>query len=364
MNYPLLYQWEQLLAARMTSLNGWQHANLALFSYGVMKAESCQQLSVARAICCAEQVNSTTRRWRRFLDNAAFPLDTFFTAWSGWIVEALGSASITLLVDETKLDDRIGVMMVGVAWESRCLPLAWRTYRANSHADYPAEGQVGMIVALLRAVKAGLPKSVRVLVLADRGIGCSPELCRGVEGLGWQYLFRVTCQTKIVTEDGDYTIAQQVEPGEIWGASGVVFKQRGRIPAHARALWGEGHGEAWALVTNDEALTGHEYARRNWQEQSFRDLKSGGWKWGESRVRKAEHVARLLVLLVLAYAWAVALGSQQIAAGRGQHLLRRADGSVRRLWSLFKEGTTAFVEVAERHTVCLGLLFLPDKRFL
>ncbi len=135
---------------------------------------------------------------------------------------AVGSGQVTLVVDETKLDDRIGVMLVGLAWEGRCLPLAWRTYRANSRAAYPAEGQVGMIAALLQQVKAGIGTQQRVLVLADRGIGCSPDLCRAVAALGWCYLFRVTCQTKVVTSAGDYTIAQQVQPGEIWASTGTV----------------------------------------------------------------------------------------------------------------------------------------------
>lgn len=139
-------------------------------------------------------------------------------------------------MDETKLHERIGVMLVGVAFEGRCIPLAWRTYRANAAASYPAEGQVGMIERLLKAVKAGIGDRCRVLVLADRGIGCSPDLCRAVAGLGWHYLFRVTCQTKIITQAGDHTIAQQVQPGEMWAASGRVFKKRGRIPAHARAM--------------------------------------------------------------------------------------------------------------------------------
>ncbi|MBK9748377.1 MAG: transposase [Chloroflexi bacterium] len=229
-------------------------------------------------------------------------------------MSCVGGAEITLLVDETKLHDRIGVMLVGVAWQGRCLPLAWRTYRANSEAAYPAEGQVGMIRALLQAVKAGIGDLASVLVLADRGIGCSPALCRVVEALGWRYLFRVTCQTKIVTEDADYRIARQVQPGEVWRQAGRVFKQRGRIEAHARALWGVGYDEPWALVTNDERLTGYEYARRNWQEQSFRDLKSGGWHWGDSRLRSPHHVANLLILLAIAYTWMVASAS----SGRGR----------------------------------------------
>jgi len=363
MNYKLLYQWEADVTGHIPCLNSWQGANVALFSYGVVKAESCQQGQVARQVCCGEGVESAARRWRRFLGNDDFPLEAFFVAWSAWVVSALGQEDLTLLVDETKVHDRMGVMMVGLAWEGRCIPLAWRTYRANSAQDYPAEGQVGMIVGLLQRVKAGLPETVRVWVLADRGIGTSPDLCRAVAALGWRYLFRVTCQTKVVTDDGDYTIAQQVQPGEIWAMSGSVFKKRGQLPAHARALWSLSYDEPWALVTNDAQLTGYEYARRNWQEQSFRDLKSGGWHWGESRVRHPAHMARLLVLLVLAYAWVLALGSQAVASGRAQPLVKRADGTRRRLWSLFKEGLRFFAEYVQRYTVCLGLSFLPDRRF-
>lgn len=363
MNYQLLYQLEDMLSAHLPSMNSWQQANVALFSYGVILAESCQQGQIARQVSCAEQVESTTRRFRRFLDNQALDLKAFFGEWSRWVVQALGEDRITLLVDETKLHDRIGVMMVGVAWQGRCLPLAWRTYAANQSEGYPSEGQVGMIETLLQQVQVGIGEQVSVLVLADRGIGCSPALCRAVAAMGWHYLFRVTCQTKIVTQQGDYTIAQQVQPGEIWAQEGSVFKQRGRIPAHARALWAKGYDQPWALVTNDARLTGHEYAQRNWQEQSFRDLKSGGWAWDGSRIRNPQHVANLVILLAIAYTWMVALGSQAVAAGCAQPLVRRANDTYRRLWSLFREGLRYFVEVVQRYTICLGWVFIPDRRF-
>lgn len=363
MNLPLLYQWTEMVAHALPGLNSWQVENIGLFSYGVIKAESCQQAQIARQVTSGERVESSARRWRRFLGNLAFPLAVFFAQWTYWVVQALGQQPITLLVDETKLHDRIGVMVVGVAWQGRCIPLAWRAYRANDAASYPAEGQVKLIEGLLKQVKAGIPAAMPVLVLADRGIGCSPDLCRVVDSLGWHYLFRLTCQTKIVTPEGDPTIAQQVRPGEIWGASGLVFKQRGRIPAHARALWGIGYDEPWALVTNDATLTGHEYARRNWQEQSFRDLKSGGWQWGQSRVRLPAHVERLLVVLVVAYAWVIAIGSQAVATDCAHPLHPTPNGQRRRQWSAFKDGLHHFVEFVERQTVCLQLYFIPDKRF-
>ena len=219
-----------------------------------------------------------------------------------------------------------------------------------------------MIEGLLNLVKAGLPDGSEVLVLTDRGIGCSAELCRAVERLGWHYLFRVTCQTKLVTPHADYTIAQQVQPGESWAASGLAFKQRGHIPAHARAVWSLGYDEPWALVTHDQRLTGYEYARRNWQEQSFRDLKSGGWHWNESLVRLPDHAARLLVFLVVAYVWTVALGSQAVSASHAQPLIRRAAAVPQPCFSLFRQGLDFLAEFLEHFTLFCGLLFFPDFR--
>jgi len=363
MNLKVLYQWKNEIANRLSSLNSWQVENVSLFSYGIICAESCQQGCVARQISCGERVDSASRRWRRFLHNTHFPLEAFFQEWVRWVVEGVGMQHLTLLVDETKLHDQVGVMMVGVAWEGRCIPLVWRAYPANDACGYPAEGQVGMINHLLQIIQAALPTTVRVLVLAHRGIGTSPNLCRAIEALGWHYLFRVTCQTKIVTPERDYTIAQQVQPGDIWAMQGDIFKQRGLIPAYARALWTDGYDEPWALVTNDETLTGYEYAYRNWQEQSFRDLKSGGWHWGASRVHHADHVQRLLVLLSLAYAFIVALGSQAVACNQAQPLQRHSDGRITRHRSLFREGLHYFVEVCQRYTVCPRFVFIPDSRF-
>jgi hypothetical protein len=363
MNFKLLYQWQNEIAKHLGSLNSWQVENVALFSYGLIRAESCQQGSVARQVSCQEKVDSASRRWRRFLDNKRFPLERFFQEWVSWVVEALALKQVMILVDETKLQDRVAVMMVGLAWEGRCIPLVWRAYRANDARAYPEEGQVRMIENLLCILHGALPPEVRVVVLADRGIGTSPDLCRVVAGFGWHYLFRVTCQTKIVTAQTDYTIAQQVQPGDIWAMSGTIFKKRGQIPAYARALWSVGYAEPWALVTNDERLTGHEYARRAWQEQSFRDLKSGGWHWGASRIRHADHVQRLLVLLTLAYALMVALGSQAVSQKRGHALQQHAEGRVSRHYSLFREGLDYFVELCQCHTRCPQLLFIPDQRF-
>jgi len=362
MHLSLLYQWIDDLAMHLPCLNSWQLENLALFSLGVIEAESSQQMTIARKVACGEQVASAERRLRRFIANDKLALTRFFGEWTRWIMSRLEGETITLLVDETKLADRLAIMLVGVAYEGRCIPLAWCCYTANNAEAYPAEGQVALITTLLDAVAAGLPAGKKVLLLADRGIGTSPDLCRNVAAMGWHYLFRVTKQSKIITADGDFTIYEQVTPGETWGADGLIFKQRGRIPAHARAIWSDGYDEPWALVTNDPTLTGYEYARRNWQEQSFRDLKSGGWQWSSSQIRCPERMARFLLILVVAYAWVLGVGSYAIHWGRARSLTRRPTGGYRRQWSIFKEGLQFFADYILRYGVGLKPCFVSDQR--
>ena len=362
MNLDLLYQWTNELAMQLPGLNSWQAANLALFSYGVIEAESSQQMKIARKVGCGEQTASAEKRLRRFIANEGLGLSRFFVEWTAWVLRCLEGRQVVLLVDETKLADRLALMVVGVAYEGRCIPLAWRCYRANDASAYPAEGQVALIAQLLAMVKQGMSPTTSVLLLADRGIGTSPALCRQVAAMGWRYLFRVTKQSKIITDDGALTIYQQVQPGERWGTHGLVFKQRGRIPAHARAVWQDGYEEPWALVTNDEQLTGWEYAQRNWQEQSFRDLKSGGWQWATSRVRCPERMARLLMILVVAYGWILGLGSYAVHWRKARRVIVQSGGKVRRQWSLFKEGLQLFTDYVSRTGVCLKPCFASDKR--
>src|SRR5690606_8742457 len=210
----------------------------------------------------------------------ALPLQAFFRGWTRSVIRAASLNPVVLIVDETKLKADWGVMVVGLAFHERCIPLAWEVYRANRRADYPADGQVGLIVRLLQAVQAGLPPGVPVRVLADRGIGTSPALMRAIMAMEWCFLFRVTKQSKVILADGTaVTFYDQVtQAGESYAASGFVFKKRGRIPAHVRVLWGLHANERWALVTNDPDLTGWEYAQRMWIEEAFSDLKSHGWQ--------------------------------------------------------------------------------------
>lgn len=342
MNLRKLYQWVGKTSKDWQGVTRHFRENVRVFSRGVVRSQSSQLRKIAGA--SGKRADSQRRRLQRFVQQEQ-PMSAFFEAWTGSVVKALKQRQIVLVVDETKLKAALGVMVVGVVYEGRCIPLAWRVYRANSRRDYPAEGQVGMIIGLLTQVQAGLPKGTRVRVLADRGIGTSPLLMRGIMALGWTFLFRVTKHSKLILPEGQAVCFydQVTQAGQTYSASGLVFKQRGRIPGQVRVVWGLEAQDRWALVTNDPALTGWEYAQRMWIEQAFRDLKSHGWQLENACLTDPERMARLWIFLVVAYAWMLLLGAALLVHAATAALKRRPDGSYVRRWSLFREGRQAFL---------------------
>ncbi len=297
MNNRQLYQWVKRESKGWGEVNRHFRANVVVFSRGVVAAQSSQIRKIAG--CVGGRSDSQRRRLQRYVAQTG-SLRGFFN---------------------------------------------WRVYRANSAADYPAAGQARLIIGLLNAVRAGLPRGLKVRVLADRGIGTSPLLMRGIMALGWTFLFRVTRLSKLILADGqEVTFYDQVTaPGQTYAASGLVFKQRGRIPAHVRVVWGLQAKAPWSLVTNEPALRGFEYAQRMWQEEAFRDLKSYGFDLEHAALDDPNRLAFLLVLLVVAYAWLLLWGRARELAHLTAAPKQLKDGSLVRRYSLFREGRQAFL---------------------
>lgn len=93
------------------------------------------------------------------------------------------------------------------------------------------------------------------------------------------FLFRVNSNTILTTKEGGSTpLIQLARCGQTWHGAGTLFTKQRIAACEIHILWEADQAEPWCLVTNLPGLTGSEYALRVWQEESFRDLKSGGWQ--------------------------------------------------------------------------------------
>jgi hypothetical protein len=309
MSQKQFYQWFEEIKKQFNELNKWQALGLTMISYGIIKARRAQASIIAEELPEFGKASTVERRVQRWNANPRIEVLAQCVSWMKWVMRNYEGDCFYLLVDETKISDRIGCMMISLAVHNRAIPLIWRCYRANSAIDYPSEGQVKMIGQLLCAALAVIPKTKNAVLEADRGIGNSSNMMREVSDSEGNFLFRVTQAAIFTSKEGRSTPLKELAvPGEEWHGTGTLFTKHRQVECEVHIHWEDGQEEPWCLATNLSGLTGKEYAIRVWQEESFRDLKSGGWQWQVSLIRNPEIVERLLLPMALAYAWCVSLG--------------------------------------------------------
>lgn len=361
MNQKLLYQWIELIQMQFYNLGKWQAVGLAIYSYGVVLSGHCQGSKVAEALGFLGRFTSLERRFRRWLGNRAIDMEACFRVWNFWVWKSLDVPRAVLLVDETKLGHRIGVMMVSLAYENRAIPLVWCCYRANSAMDYPQQGQVLMVWGLLARIVEALPASSRPIVQMDRGLGHSSAMLKALKTLPLTFQVRVKKNASFISRRGHRCLLQDlIKQGEQITCHGTLFYAKSKqVQVTIHLIWELGQKEPWCLVTNDPHVYGAVYALRMWQEESFRDLKSGGWQWQCSYVTSPDHAQRLLLVLALAYAWMLTQGTLIL---NGDHTMQKEvyDGKHNK-YSVFRSGLRWFKRMIHQHIekIYVGLCFIP-----
>jgi hypothetical protein len=236
-------------------------------------------------------------------------------------------------------------LCLAAAWHRRALPLLWRSFKA----DEPGQDWKTAIKQMLETVQAELPADCQVVLMADRGLTGAP-LGRLALALQWHYLLRVQRQTRVYQSDDRIVPIGDLVPSpgthcclsgvRVWAPrqNGAHWKSHWHeaVVGNVVAVWRSADSESWLLITDLPATLARcaEYRRRTWEEELFRDLKSFGWGWQRSRVRSADRVERLLLVLVLATLWVIAL-SQRVLRYGWRHLLEERS---RRCYSHFQLG--------------------------
>jgi len=310
-----LYHWKQSIAKRFSFLSKPQSYGLALFSLGVTLARCCSLPRVSELLWWLGKADTVERRLQRFLANPQIEWKEGCRCLAQWVLGHLicPGKLVVLLVDETTLGEHLKVMAVSLAYHGRAIPLAWWCY----HQEHYPMRQLKLIDTLFDWVAAAIPLGCTVLVQTDRGLSNSPGLLRHIEKRGWSYLVRVQRALRVRRERGKEIRFGEIisRPGQQWSGRVEAFKSAGWISCWAIAYWGKGHKEPWLLLTNYEPAQASWYGWRMWEELAFRDFKSMGWQWQKSRVWNPEHANRLWLVLALAYAWVLSLGTQALCKG-------------------------------------------------
>jgi Transposase DDE domain len=331
---PMIGDWRQQVRDELLPETFGHHANaLADLSFAMAVSGHCHSGKLAAVAPGDTTPAATKRRLERTLANDRLDPDSVWPQLARAVLGGQLGGSIILILDETPNRNDLRCMKITLAYRKRALPVACACYALGEQPEPMPE----LIIGLLRQAAACLPEGAEVTLLADRGLAW-PQIIDACRELGWHFVIRLQGQTKVRTDDGRVRTAADLapKPGASWHGQAEVFKKSGWRTAVVAACWLRDHDGPWLVITDrdDGPRVFGRYLKRTWTEELFRDEKSSGFHWGQSRVLDPEHAARLMLIIALATYLALGLGSRMIKAG----LRRLLETTHQRKLSLFQAG--------------------------
>lgn len=315
---PTWYPVVETIRTYLPHLRPAHQYGLALWVYGAVLAQSACQNAVIGALEALGRWHTVRQYLREWLydgaDKAApcqpqVVVPPCFAPLMRWLLTWWQSDTLAVAVDATAHHDRIVALVVSVLYRGSAIPVAWHLLPAQRQGAWMAP-----VLGLLCLLAPAVPRTLTVLVLADRGLW-SPRLWRGIRTLGWHPLLRLQARTIFAPAGQDRQPALRLVPGpgHAWVGRGTAFQHRQiRRRGTLLVVWDTGQAEPWVLLTD---LPPHRvgvswYGLRVWIELGFRALKGVGWQWQHTRRTDPDRVARHWLVLAVATLWVLACGTR------------------------------------------------------
>lgn len=277
---------------------------------------------------------SLVNRLRRFLDNHRIDVEQWYEPTLKQLLGQLKGQKIRLIVDCSKVGLHHRMLMVGIAYRKRALPVIWRVYRGS-------KGHVGyqQTIELLKRVKRMLPVNSQVELVADAGFE-SVHLLAWLSRQQWSFAIRLSGRTKVTWQGQAWLKLNQIaiQEGQTRTLGWVrIAESHDYGWVYLLIHWAKGEDEPWFLVANHAAAPRQlirMYKRRMWIEETFGDMKGHGFDLEATHLDDARRIERLILGVVIVFVHLIALGSWLVKRGF-RHLI---DVKSRRDKSYFRLG--------------------------
>jgi hypothetical protein len=295
---------------------------------------------------------SIEMRLRRWVKHEKIEAEAIYLPFALQILEALSTSPLILVMDGSQIGRGCMVLMVGVLYKKRALPLAWVVYQGKK-GHTTAERHI----EALKKVLPLIPAESEVVLLGDAEYDTTEMLIWLQEKTNWQYVLRTSPQ--IYVQDGPNSQSIDTYPihkGLVIHRPGVGFPKAAKVTLSLIGWWGSRYEKPIYLISNiDNAYQACKYYRRRFLiETFFSDQKSRGFHIHKSHLANPERLSRMLIAACLAYLWIISQGIS-ILASKQAGLIDRTDRVDK---SLFRLGLDWINYVLKKN-----LDFEPSFRF-
>jgi hypothetical protein len=304
---------------------------LAMMISGIVISRNAQLSMMSAEVPVEAKEKSIEMRMRRWVKHEEIDADTIYLPFARQILEALSSMPLLIVMDGSKVGRGCMVLMVGVLYKKRALPIAWVVYK----------GQKGHTTAqrhieALKKVSPLLPAQSEVVLLGDAEYDTTEMLLWLQENTTWQYVLRTSPQ--IYVQEGSNSQAIEnytLTKGSVIHHPQVGFTKDARILVNLIGWWGGRYEKSIYLITNIvNPYQACKFYRRRFQiETFFSDQKSRGFHIHKSHLSDPFRLSRMLIAACLAYIWMIAQGISVLASNNA-NLIDRTDRNDKGLFRL------------------------------
>jgi hypothetical protein len=318
---------------------------------GIVMSRNAQLSAMSSEIPAEMKEKSIEMRMRRWVKDE-LDVEAVYLPFARQILEALLHLPLVLVMDGSQAGRGCMVLMVGVLYQRRALPIAWLVYKGKKgHANAERHIQV------LEKVLPLLPEGSEVVLLGDAEYDTTEMIAWIEKNTAWQYVLRTSPQIYVQTSQQHQPIRSfPLQRGKVFFLPQVGFTHSSSLILNVVGWWASRYEEPIFMVTNlDNPYQACRYYRRRFRiETFFSDQKSRGFHIHKSHLSDPARVSRLLIAACLAYIWMICQGLQVIAA----NLTALIDRKERTDKSLFRLGLDWIKYVLKRR-----LDFQPLFRF-
>jgi hypothetical protein len=295
---------------------------LAMMVTGIVISRNAQLSQMSSEIPGKAKDKSVEMRLRRWVKQEKIDADVIYMPFARQLLTALAGTPLVLVMDGSQAGRGCMVLMVGVLYKKRALPIAWVTYKGKKgHTTGQRHIQV------LEKVLPLLPDGSEVVLLGDAEYDTTEMLIWLREKTHWQYVLRTSPQIYVQEGQNSQPIgAYPLARGLIFHRSQVGFTQDAAVSLNLIGWWGSRHEDPIFLVTNlPNAYQACRFYRRRFQiETFFSDQKGRGFNIHKSHLSDPARLGRMLIAACLAYIWMIWQGLWVIAS-KNNGLIDRTD---------------------------------------
>jgi len=332
-NSGLYRIWNQRLAKLSPDGCRSRLLNMVMLVVGLFQAKSVHMSLIARKLPIRAKKLSLDKRLRRLLDNGAIRVREWYRPVAVGLLQAASSAGqVHLVMDCSKVGFGHQLLMVGIAYHRRALPLVWTWVRCRK-----GHSTTGKQIVLLSYVRNLVPAGVKVSLVGDSEFG-NTLLIEYLHWWKWDYALRQPGDHLVMPygkTDWQRLDSLGLKPGHLMWLGRVVLTRASAYPTHLALYWQSGQHEPWYLATNLPCAQGavRLYRRRMWIEEMFGDMKQHGFDLEDTYLRDFMRLSRLTLAVCLLYVWLVATGEHVLLTNQMAEIDRtdRHDLSILRL---------------------------------